>query len=681
MTARAAPVGEANGRDAFPEAREKAIWLHHYGFAAWFWQPICPPLTAKPAQLLREGWQRLEPEQRILIDCLFGQLAEVRQREAAPGVLADEYWVSGHDLAHAIRYPVALGFLLPAKVEQLLPSRLAPPQSINPFPPANLGQIGAVLHDLHYQECRISSLDQRAQALQQRLGEALRILQGAPDEGRSVFWFIASLPAVYHPYHTLLLKEQAAIRITWSERVADWLALKRAPDPARVARVQKIAHELGELETARHEIALLGTLVEQRSHRRTLYEQLWPEIRRLAHRLAVAYYEHAQPPRPPAVVAFSTPAPDRESFPALPPETWLAQDHRRARILADPVSQALAMLLRTGNAFAGAPERGGLRCLQPLETPTGTADLELRLIPDEEETWANLLARREGLADHLIDTWLALQMVALACTPGDPTAPQELTTKMVLETCWREKTNYGYPQAQRQLILRDLAILKRLHVRVTPRSLHGRALDPPIESPLLVVHQGDHKERFSAALGDWIALLPAQWHSTVEISRQLLRLHPRDDLRAKRLGLFLAFRFAGQQEILLNGAALMEQTGTAFAGKNPKRVRDSWMRTFKVLAGLPVLTKAEQRRGYDEPLVWDSRTQAHRIDPERQVIGAFWAEHSDPEIGALGRGYLKERWLQLAWHFQALDHPRAPLDKARPDNSDSRKILPSIETA
>jgi hypothetical protein len=256
--------------------------------------------------------------------------------------------------------------------------------------------------------------------------------------------------------------------------------------------------------------------------------------------------------------------------------------------------------------------------------------------------------------DHLVDTWLAIQMLALACTPEDLATPQAMTAQLLLETCLREKTHYGYPYQQRQHMLQDVEALKHLQMRIRLSLPYSGMPSPPIESPLLVV-QDEAGERFQLTLGDWINLLPSQWRATATISRKILQLHPKNERYAKRLGLILCFLFIDHpQRVTLDGATLLALTGLSPDVMNPKRTRDSWMRAFKVLTGLPTLTKAQREKDYDEPVIWDSRAEEQDIDPERQIIGGFWAERIEPEVQQAQRGYL-ERWLKLPWSFQPIE--------------------------
>lgn len=632
--------------DLLPLDISSVSWFRHYGYKAWFWRPQRPALTTAPRDLRKQGWQRIEHEQLPLLDCLLGQLADVRQRETGG---EPEFWVQAEELAFAQRFQAGVGFLLEPAFEQLLPSSLHVPEATTLFPPPSLGQVGAILVGHQYRERFAASLPEDAKAHLQQLEMALRTLHHDPGEPLSEYLLICSVPPVLKIYQDRLHTEHQALlaQLPMGERLKGWLATRHLT-PGHITtplELQKIEQKLALVrEAARH----LDTLRQPSEQAAAEYDQLWPEVRRHVQALVMAYVRLEHP------LSLSTPIAARpEPGVDLTPDIWLKRNVRRVPILADPISRALIKGLRDGKAFAWDAMRQCASVQLVLQPPSGKAELELSLVPDAANPLTQVEAWRKLLKDHLVDTWLALQALILALTPDDLTASIPLTPNHLLAVCLREKSNYAYTSEQLKLTGEELNVLAHLHLRLTMHLPH-RPPATPIVSPLVTLHQNE------IALGSWVTSVPAQWRKTVTMTRRLLKVHPDIELRAKRLGLELTFQLAGYpQGAEFEMEDLHKLAGIYLETANPKRPRDGMMRAMKLLVGLPVLEPSKKQGNIDEPFVLDSRKHHSTLVPEDQIIGAFWAlgnEAQREQVEQKHWGWFPA-WRTLHWQFLPAQEP------------------------
>lgn len=640
-----------------------ARWFSHYGFDAWFWQPTRPPLAGTPRELRRQGWQRLGPDQVVLFDCLSGQLADIRQRS---GASSEEYWVLDDDLAFAETYRSGVGFLLPPELLRLLPPHQVLEVS-SPYPPPELGQIGLVLHGYQYCEYPATVLPPEMQPTLHQLEATLCALQeGSQEEPLRTYRLICSVPSIM----TLYQERLTLLRDTLRTQVPLFYApLKRVfptrifSEPLRDAhfQLQRVEQKLALLDQARQQLETLCRPPTEEERRRQLkrYEELWPQVREQVRRLAVAYSRIGAPRVARAAsVPMLRPAGADEEAP-LTPDAWLKRQYPRAAVLGDPVSRALLIALRDGAAWVWDAEGGFARFAASLQPPTGTAELELRLAPEKAEpgqvqaqveTWQRLMS------DHLLDTWLALQMLLLGLTDEFTTPLEDLSVNHLLAVCLREKSHGSYTPAQRQRVSAELDLLAHLSLLLTIHLPSHSFPVAPILSPLLTSEKEETSQHASITLGDWVRLLPTQWRATVDLPRHLLKLHPEWEWKAKRLGLQLSFLFSDYPRgVTLKMADFLAQSHVPLdAGNNYKRFRDRIMRALKLLAGLPAGAEAGKQRNLDEKLVWDSSRERRGIPPEERSIGDFWEVDRDEEAQRKVRELQDDWysiWLSLSWHF------------------------------
>lgn len=625
-----------------------ASWFRHYGFKAWFWRPLSPALTAAPRELRKQNWQRIEPDQIHLLDCLLGLLADVRQR-------GNEYWVQADELAFVELYPAGLGFPLEEDLERLLPSNLLVPKVLNPFPPIRLGQVGAVLVDHQYREYSSAQLPQDAQEHLQQLETALRALQDDPGEPLSEYLLICSVPSLLKIYQDRLHTEQQALlaQLPIGERLRGWLATRRFTPGHTTPSIefQKVEQKIALLQDAsRH----LDRLLQPSEQVLARYDQLWPEIRQHVRSLAVAYARLEQPRMRsmPVIRGYNPEVP-------LSAQTWLKKEHRTA-ILADPFSQALIRGLRDGKAFLWDETRQ-CACLQlSLQPPSGSAEMELCLVPSSSPDPLTQVEKwRKLLKDHLVDTWLALQILILVLSPDDLAASIPINPADLLEVCLREKSHYAYTAPQYKLIADEIELLAHLHLRLTVHLPHRQSTAKMI-NPLVTLHRDHARDHAEIALGNWVTAIPTQWRKTATMTRRLLKVHPDVELRAKRLGLELTFQLSGYaQGSDFEMEELHKLAGIYVDDANPKRSRDGMMRAMKLLVGLPVLEQAKKKRNHDEPFILDSRKYHSTLAPEDQIIGGFWAlgNHEQLELVEQKHWGWFPAWRTLHWHFLPAPEP------------------------
>lgn len=259
--------------------------------AAWLWSPIAW-LTVDGTldninALTAGGWERT-PERYLsqssmAIWHLWGQLADVRMVHM-PGQAEDdrEVWARSADLRQAKAAPVALAFTVPLELQRrkrFLPSPADDTEVLNiaeMLPPPQFGNVGLTFHERTpgergWQRYNLEALGEDAQALQQRLGDALRAL---------------ATPGDWWPLTDLLLRcASPGYRRTRAELQSHLLA-------SRGKVREQIRAQLDELEIAHERYQTM------RQARRQLpteaWLERWAEVKAMAQQLAVAYWEAHQ---------------------------------------------------------------------------------------------------------------------------------------------------------------------------------------------------------------------------------------------------------------------------------------------------------------------------------------------------------------------------------------------------
>lgn len=188
----------------YPHQAGGATWMRvpyeDPAAAPWLWAPTVwfslPAGLDTINDLTAAGWERIA--ERRLSDTspalwhLWGQLADVRMVQI-PGNADDrEVWARTADLRRAEAAPVALAFTVPLELQRHAGFMPSPAEDTpvlkvaQAIPPPQFGEVGMVFYERTpgergWQRYTLDALGEDAQALQRRLGDALRELAGPAD--------------------------------------------------------------------------------------------------------------------------------------------------------------------------------------------------------------------------------------------------------------------------------------------------------------------------------------------------------------------------------------------------------------------------------------------------------------------------------------------------------------------
>lgn len=285
---------EDNGPDLtfYPQLAGPAVWSCVAGTReeplapdTWVWSPglqLSIEATLDDLNsIIAAGWQSVADvqgihKQRELLP-LWGQFGHTRVVHVA-GSDSHQIWAATSDLERVKRVPVILSFTVPdeltaqAKTGPVGVSNLSIAEVL---PPPQMGEVAMTAAEMEgvkgYRRITIDRLGEDAQALQRRLGDALRTLAGPVD---------------WRPLTDLFEKcASPGYRRTRADLQSQLLA-------SRGKTRERIRARLDELETA-HEHYETMRQARRQLPRETWLER-WAEVRTMAQQLAVAYWEAHQ---------------------------------------------------------------------------------------------------------------------------------------------------------------------------------------------------------------------------------------------------------------------------------------------------------------------------------------------------------------------------------------------------
>lgn len=581
----------------------------------WLWSPFMwDALEATPGQaadLESAGWRRWRPDRifgriPMYLWHFWGQLAPVLglQHPDQPGGVRGEYefWARAEDIAQVEAVPVALAFTL-ASYEPLSAdmretlvteedgTRLMLMAQL--LPPPQIGEVGLVAtapDEEHggWQRYTLDQLGPDAQALQQRLGAALRQL-AAPAEWWPVSDSFAECRSIgYARLDTTLRAALHLARRRAKQRrsTRNGRLLRNRGKPGKPGRVKALQAKIGQVEHVHRWIEALDEAYSRRPRDKWLAR--WGEIQQMAQQLAAKYWtlHLAQQAGTGPAQAIIPQSERRPRGPRVPLAGLVAKDPPAVHLPSNIFAQGIIRSLLNGSEYTRYKDRGIAEYRRPLAKRKG--EITITLEPGDGEGWEHVLRSLDQLGDEVVDTFCAHLALAID-THGveNITAPMWVNTDDILRICQRKQSNRAYTPTQRAAVVEHQRIIARAHVRASwPSGRKGR--EYRIDSTLMDVFGqaiGEYKtitgdpvwERRQVKIGEWARLLPPLSKETAIMLRKVLAYHSKNQRHAKRLGFFLSLQFrvnaarGGIVERTMR--TLLEQAGIKPDLKNPGRTQ------------------------------------------------------------------------------------------------------------